>query len=87
MSSLALGESLPLYVYQVVQPKIDKTIRYILANENRRRDAEAEMRSDDFGETYIEEVLADGTTVDKKVDKVIYIELMCSATSNGAFTC
>jgi len=46
------------------------TIRVILNNENKRRDAEAETRSNDTSdEIYIEETLADGTKVERRVDK------------------
>ncbi|KAF8521397.1 MFS general substrate transporter [Hysterangium stoloniferum] len=50
-------------------PFILYAIRTILSNENKRRDAEAETQSNDSEDLYIEEILADGTKVERKVDK------------------
>ncbi|KAF8521394.1 MFS general substrate transporter [Hysterangium stoloniferum] len=50
-------------------PFILYAIRTILSNENKRRDAEAETQSNDSEGLYIEEILADGTKVERKVDK------------------
>ncbi|KAF8519820.1 MFS general substrate transporter [Gautieria morchelliformis] len=44
-------------------------IRIILSNENKRRDTEAESRSTDIDDVYIEEILDDGTKVERKVEK------------------
>ncbi|CEL62099.1 putative transporter PB10D8,01 OS=Schizosaccharomyces pombe (strain 972 / ATCC 24843) GN=SPBPB10D8.01 PE=3 SV=1 [Rhizoctonia solani AG-1 IB] len=44
------------------------SLRFLLARENKRRDAEP--KEDNSGDTYIEETLADGTRVERKVDKV-----------------
>ncbi|QRW21829.1 membrane protein [Rhizoctonia solani] len=43
------------------------SLRFLLARENQRRDAEP--NEDDMGEVYIEEVLVDGTKIERRVDK------------------
>ncbi|KAF8684239.1 MFS general substrate transporter [Rhizoctonia solani] len=43
------------------------SLRFLLARENQRRDAEP--NEDDIGEVYIEEVLVDGTKIERRVDK------------------
>lgn len=47
-----------------------QAIRIVLSNENKRRDAEAEVQSTDTDEVYIVETLDDGTKVERRVDKV-----------------
>lgn len=44
------------------------TIRFRLACENKRRDAEPKVDEND--DAYIEEILDDGTKIERKVDKV-----------------
>ncbi|KAF8521399.1 hypothetical protein BU17DRAFT_64892 [Hysterangium stoloniferum] len=44
---------------------IISAIRTILSHENKRRDAEAETQSNDSEDLYIEEILADGTKVER----------------------
>ncbi|KAG8710878.1 hypothetical protein FRC11_004016 [Ceratobasidium sp. 423] len=43
------------------------TLRFLLARENKKRDAEP--KSDATGDAYIEEILEDGTRIERKIDK------------------
>lgn len=43
-------------------------LRFMLAAENKKRDAE--KRDDKYDDVYLPQVQADGTTVEKKVDRV-----------------
>ncbi|CAE6462461.1 unnamed protein product [Rhizoctonia solani] len=43
------------------------TLRFLLAHENKKRDAEP--KADETNDAYIEEVLEDGTRVERKIDK------------------
>jgi len=52
----------------LVCPALLLTVRFILARENKKRDAEPV--DDAFEEVYIEQVTADGKRVEVKVDKV-----------------
>ncbi|KZV92894.1 MFS general substrate transporter [Exidia glandulosa HHB12029] len=54
-------------VCYVICPLILLVIRYMLASENKRRDAEGP--DDSYEDVYIDVVLEDGTTVTRKVDK------------------
>lgn len=50
-------------------------IRYVYAAENKRREASTDK--DSYDEYYITELQADGTTIDKKVDRVNCCLLTC----------
>ncbi|CAE6479634.1 unnamed protein product [Rhizoctonia solani] len=43
------------------------TLRFLLARENKKRDAEP--REDETGDAYIEQVLEDGTKIERRIDK------------------
>jgi hypothetical protein len=45
-------------------------IRYVYAAENKHRENQSNTEKDSFDEYYISELQADGTTLDKKVDRV-----------------
>ncbi|KAF8583146.1 MFS general substrate transporter [Ramaria rubella] len=53
----------------IICPTLLYCVRVILSNENKRRDMEAENRSNDSDDMYVTEILADGTNLERKVDK------------------